>query len=116
VLAVAKRQRGKRYVWGASGPHAFDCSGYVQYVFRHALGRHLPKYTDTQYAVLRHITRRQLRPGDLVFVGRHRHKAHVGIYAGHWTWWVAPHTGSHVQRQRIYPAPHTYARVIRAAG
>ena len=114
VLRVARSLRGHPYVWGAAGPHAFDCSGYVQFVFRRALGRHLPKYTDTQYARLRHIGRGALRPGDLVFVGgRRHHKWHVGIYAGHGRWWDAPHTGSHVQKQRIWGAAHSYARVIR---
>lgn len=114
VLRVARSLRGHPYVWGAAGPRAFDCSGYVQFVFRRALGRHLPKYTDTQYARLRHIGRGALRPGDLVFVGsRHHHKWHVGIYAGHGRWWDAPHTGSHVQKQRIWGAAHSFARVIR---
>ena len=113
VLRTARAQRGKPYVWGAAGPHAFDCSGLVQYVFRHALGMRLPKYTDTQYAVTRHIHhRRNLRVGDLVFVRAGRHEEHVGIYAGHGRWWVAPHTGSHVKLQRIYRAPHVFSRVI----
>jgi cell wall-associated NlpC family hydrolase len=112
VMSVARAQRGKPYVWGAAGPRAFDCSGYVQWVYRHALGRHLPKYTDTQWAVLKHIKRHELRRGDLVFVGGGRHKSHVGIYAGHWQWWVAPHTGSHVKKQPIWPARHTFARVV----
>jgi cell wall-associated NlpC family hydrolase len=114
VLQVARAQRGKPYVWGAAGPRAFDCSGYVQWVYRRAVGRHLPKYTDTQWTVVRHISRHQLRPGDLVFVGGGRHKSHVGIYAGHWTWWVAPHTGSHIKKQPIWPARHTFARVLRS--
>lgn len=114
VLRVARSLRGHPYVWGAAGPHAFDCSGYVQFVFQRALGRHIPKYTDTQYDRLRHIPRRALRPGDLVFVGwPHHHKWHVGIYAGHGKWWDAPHTGSHVQKQRVWGAVHSYARVIR---
>lgn len=113
VLAVARAQRGKPYVWGAAGPRSFDCSGYVQWVYRRALGKRLPKFTDSQWAVLEHIKRRELRPGDLVFVGAGRQKSHVGIYAGHWKWWVAPRTGSHVKKQRIWPAPHTFARVVR---
>ena len=112
VLRVPRSLRGRPYVWGAAGPHAFDCSGYVQFVFRRALGRRLPKYTDTQYAVLRHIGRHALRPGDLVFVGHRRHhKSHVGIYAGHGMWWDAPHTGSHVRKQPVWGGAHAYARV-----
>jgi cell wall-associated NlpC family hydrolase len=113
VLKVARAQRGKPYVWGAAGPHAFDCSGFVQFVYRKALGKHIPKYTDTQYSHTRHLhSARQLRKGDLVFVRAGRHEEHVGIYAGHWHWWVAPHTGSHIKLQRIYPARHVYSRVI----
>jgi len=112
VIRVARSQRGKPYIWGAAGPHAFDCSGYVQWVYRHALGVRLPKYTDTQYGALHHIRGRQVRAGDLVFVRHGRHESHVGIYAGHHRWWVAPHTGSHVKLQRIWPARHVYARVL----
>jgi cell wall-associated NlpC family hydrolase len=113
VIRLARAQRGKPYVWGAAGPHAFDCSGYVQWVFRHALGVRLPKYTDTQYGALAHIRASHLRRGDLVFIREGRHESHVGIYAGYHRWWVAPHTGSHVKLQRIWPAHHVYARVIR---
>lgn len=112
VLRVARAQRGKPYVWGAAGPHAFDCSGYVQWVFRHALGRRLPKYTDTQYGALEHIRARKLRAGDLIFVREGRHESHVGIYAGHHRWWVAPHTGSHVKLQKVWGFHNVYARVI----
>jgi hypothetical protein len=112
VLRVARAQRGKPYVWGAAGPRAFDCSGYVQWVFRHALGHRLPKYTDTQYRSLAHIRARKLRAGDLIFVREGRHESHVGIYAGRHRWWVAPHTGSHIKLQRVWGSHHVYARVI----
>ncbi|HET7311843.1 MAG TPA: C40 family peptidase [Mycobacteriales bacterium] len=112
IIAVARAQRGKPYVWGAAGPHAFDCSGYVQWVYRRALGVRLPKYTDTQYDSLAHIRASKLRRGDLIFVREGRHESHVGIYAGKHRWWVAPHTGSHVKLQHVWPARHVYARVI----
>jgi len=112
IIAVARAQRGKPYRWGAAGPRAFDCSGFVQWVYRRALGVHLPKYTDTQYAETAHIKRRKLHRGDLVFIRRGRHEEHVGIYAGRGRWWVAPHTGSHVKLQRIYRAHHVYSRVL----
>jgi cell wall-associated NlpC family hydrolase len=112
VMRVARAQRGKPYVWGAAGPRAFDCSGYVQWVFRHAIGRQLPKYTDTQYRALDHIRARKLRRGDLIFVREGRHESHVGIYAGKHRWWVAPHTGSHVKLQKVWGYRNVYARVI----
>jgi cell wall-associated NlpC family hydrolase len=112
VIRVARAQRGKPYVWGAAGPRAFDCSGYVQWVYRHALGIRLPKYTDSQFNALPHIRPGRLRRGDLVFVRHGRHESHVGIYAGGHRWWVAPHTGSRVKLQKIWPAHHVYARVL----
>ena len=111
VLTVARAQRGKPYVYGADGPHAFDCSGLVRFVFARAAHRFLPHNAAAQFHSLHHIWRYQLRPGDLVFVDNGS-VSHVGIYAGHHNWWVAPHTGTRVQLQHIYPAHHVYARVL----
>jgi cell wall-associated NlpC family hydrolase len=52
-----------------------------------------------------------LQPGDLVFTDN-GYISHVGIFAGHHHWWVAPHTGTHVQLQRIYHAHFLYGRVL----
>jgi cell wall-associated NlpC family hydrolase len=112
VLQEAKRQKGKPYVYGAAGPHAFDCSGLVRYVFMHSVHRVLPHNAAAQYHSLRHIRRSSLQPGDLVFVDNGGYVSHVGIFDGHHHWWVAPHTGTHVQRQRIYRAHFVYARVL----
>jgi cell wall-associated NlpC family hydrolase len=112
VLKEASRQRGKPYVYGAAGPHAFDCSGLVRFVFGHALHRWLPHNAAQQYHSLHHIKRKNLRRGDLIFTDN-GYVSHVGIFAGHHHWWVAPHTGTHVQKQRIYHAHFVYARVIR---
>lgn len=111
VLAEAARQKGKPYVYGADGPHAFDCSGLVRYVFMHAIGRVLPHNAAAQYYAVRHIRRRSLQPGDLIFTDN-GYISHVGIFAGHGRWWVAPHTGTRVQLQRIYRAHFRYGRVI----
>lgn len=109
VLALTKRLRGRPYVWGAAGPRAFDCSGLVQYVFRRAIGKHLPRSTWAQWAAIKHIRRSQLKPGDLVYV---RGLWHVGIYAGKGYWWEAPHTGSHVKKRRIWAHHLRFGRVI----
>jgi len=111
VLAEARRQRGKPYVYGADGPHAFDCSGLVRYVYLHSVHKSLPHNAAAQYHTLRHIRRPDLMPGDLVFTDN-GYISHVGIFAGHHHWWVAPHTGTHVQLQRIYHAHFVYARPL----
>jgi cell wall-associated NlpC family hydrolase len=112
VLKEASRQKGKPYIYGAAGPRAFDCSGLVSYVYAHAAHRYLPHNAAAQYHSLHHVKRKNLEKGDLIFVDD-GYVSHVGIFAGHHHWWVAPHTGSHVQKQRIYHAHFVYARVLR---
>jgi cell wall-associated NlpC family hydrolase len=83
VVRVAFSQVGSRYVWGASRPGAFDCSGFTSYVMRQ-MGVTLPRTSRAQFNVGRAVTRSGLLPGDLVFfrgpsgggVG------HVGVYVG----------------------------------
>jgi cell wall-associated NlpC family hydrolase len=112
VLTEARREAGKPYVYGAAGPGAFDCSGLVRYVFGHAIGKWLPHNAAAQYSVIKHINRRELKPGDLVFQESGGYPFHVGIYAGHDKWWHAPHTGDHVRKQRIYRGHLFYGRVL----
>jgi cell wall-associated NlpC family hydrolase len=111
VIREARRQKGKPYVYGDDGPHAFDCSGLVRFVFMHSVHRTLPHNAAEQYHSLRHISRKRLRPGDLIFTDN-GYISHVGIFAGHHHWWVAPQTGTRVQLQRIYHAHFRYARVL----
>ena len=81
VISVAKKQIGDRYSAGAVGPSAFDCSGFTRYVYRVAVGMHLPHYSRAQYGVVKKIPLKQARPGDLVFFLRNG-AHHVGIYLG----------------------------------
>lgn len=71
---------GSPYVWAASGPSAFDCSGFTQWAFAQA-GVRLPHYSGAQYAMTTRISASQLQPGDLVFWGGSG-SAHVAIYMG----------------------------------
>jgi cell wall-associated NlpC family hydrolase len=112
VLSFAAKQKGKPYVYGGAGPRSFDCSGLVMYVFKHAVGRSLPHNAAAQYRYSHHISRKHLRRGDLVFVDNGGYISHVGIYDGHHHWWVAPHTGTRVQRQYIYHAHFLYGRIL----
>lgn len=86
VVALARAQIGKRYVYGATNPkRGFDCSGLVLYIAK-ALNIDLPRTANQQARVGRALARdtAQLRPGDLVTFanGRSRRISHIGIYIG----------------------------------
>ncbi len=76
MLAYARSQVGKGYTPGASGPHAFDCSGFTKSAYA-LMGLDLPHSSGGQAARARMVSRSEARPGDLV-VG----PGHVGIYMG----------------------------------
>jgi cell wall-associated NlpC family hydrolase len=85
VVQVAEQQRGKRYVFGAAGPSAFDCSGLVVYAYRRAgvatrLGGGHSGYGMLAWARAHHrFSRSNPQVGDVVIYGG---GAHVGIYIG----------------------------------
>lgn len=81
LKAVEKYGEGHKYVWGASGPTAFDCSGLVMYALKHAYNIDFPHFSGSQYGMTQHISRDQAKMGDLVFWGNHGDE-HVGVYAG----------------------------------
>jgi cell wall-associated NlpC family hydrolase len=86
----ALTQQLKPYVWGAEGPNGFDCSGLVMWAYQ-KVGISLPHYTGNQWTAGTHISREELRPGDLVFFYNDLH--HVGIYVGGGMMVHAPRTG-----------------------
>jgi cell wall-associated NlpC family hydrolase len=114
AVRIASHQRGKPYVWGAAGPHAFDCSGLVKYVYG-KLGVHLPHHAATQYTRTRHLSHHAERPGDLIFFalagGGTRSIDHVGIYSGHHAMWVARHPGTTITREHIWTHRYWVGRV-----
>lgn len=77
--AVQKYGAGKPYVWGATGPDSFDCSGLVQYALAKAFHKSFPHYSGSQYNASYAVSDPQ--PGDLVFFGPGGSN-HVGVYAG----------------------------------
>lgn len=84
INRVASRQLGKRYRWGAIGPNSFDCSGLTNYTYRVAIHKRIPRTAQAQYNSGRHISYRNVQPGDLVFFGYSRYSIyHVGLYVGH---------------------------------
>ncbi|MBR1590813.1 MAG: C40 family peptidase [Acidaminococcaceae bacterium] len=89
ILKTAAQYKGVPYVFGGTTPRGFDCSGYVQYVFaKH--GVRLTRTADTQALEGKYVSRKALRPGDLVFFTTYEPGAsHVGIYAGNNRFWNA---------------------------
>ena len=82
IIANAYTHVGKPYIYGATGPNAFDCSGLTQYAYR-AGGINISRTTYTQVNEGRHVPRNQLQRGDLIFTeGTPSNPTHVGIYIG----------------------------------
>jgi len=97
ALLAAESRIGAPYRHGGAGPETFDCSGLVAYAYRQA-GIEVPRTAAQQYAVARPVSRRDLRPGDLVFFRlSSREVSHVGIYAGDDRFVHAPQHGGLVR-------------------
>lgn len=79
AIKTACAQVGDPYVWGATGPNSFDCSGLTQYAYK-AAGVYLTHFTGAQWNEGKAISRSDARPGDLVFFFSDLH--HVGLYLG----------------------------------
>lgn len=110
VLNAASSHAGKRYVYGATGPSTFDCSGYTGYVFRQ-VGIHLPRTSQQQRAHLPRVANHLKRPGDLIFTHNGSGRVyHVGIYAGNDQMWHSPRTGDVVKRSSIFSRNYTVGR------
>ena len=112
AVSAAMTRLGDRYVFGATGPRRFDCSGLVQWAYRQA-GISTTHYTGTLWNDYRHIPESQLKPGDLVFFYRDHH--HVGIYIGNGLMINAPHTGDVVRIASI-SAHGYYSGAVRVVG
>ncbi|MEV4330237.1 NlpC/P60 family protein [Streptomyces sp. NPDC049597] len=94
AVAYAYGALGKPYVWGATGPSAYDCSGLIQAAWRSA-GVSLPRTTYTQINAGQRVSRSQLAPGDLVFF--YSGISHVGLYIGGGQMIHAPRPGAPVR-------------------
>jgi len=94
VVAFVYAQIGKPYVFGASGPNSYDCSGLTSAAWA-SVGISIPRTSQEQWASLPHVPTADMQPGDiLVFNGA----GHVGIYVGGGMMIDAPHTGLNVEK------------------
>ncbi|MDR0380205.1 MAG: C40 family peptidase [Candidatus Accumulibacter sp.] len=90
---------GINYRRGGTSPDSgFDCSGFVQAVFRDALGEPLPRTVKEQSRVGDAVAKNELKPGDLVFFNTMRRAfSHVGIYLGDNRFLHSPRTGGEIR-------------------
>ncbi|MEU5956892.1 NlpC/P60 family protein [Streptomyces sp. NPDC047525] len=102
AVSYAHKALGSPYVWGATGPDAFDCSGLTQAAYR-AAGVDLPRTTYAQIAAGERIPRSQLQPGDLVFF--YQGISHVGLYVGNGQMIHAPNPSAPVRLAPISQMP-----------
>ncbi|MFJ3774383.1 NlpC/P60 family protein [Streptomyces sp. NPDC090075] len=99
AIAFARAQIGKPYVWGATGPGSYDCSGLSQAAWK-AAGVSLPRTTYDQVNAGTTVSLADARPGDLVFF--YDDVSHVGIYIGNGMMIHAPKPGAYVREESIY--------------
>jgi len=99
LASFAMTLRDIRYRRGGRAPTTgFDCSGFVHYVFAHALGVDLPDTSATQYLDGSQVARNELQTGDLVFFHtRGKRVSHVGIYLDNGRFIHSPSTGKRVR-------------------
>ncbi|MFJ2190425.1 NlpC/P60 family protein [Kitasatospora sp. NPDC087861] len=102
ALAAAVRTIGSPYVYGSTGPRAFDCSGLMYYSWRQA-GVTLPRTSQAQAYAGQRVSLSEARPGDLVIFYRDMH--HVGMYAGGGVIVHAPYPGAKVRYESVNAMP-----------
>jgi cell wall-associated NlpC family hydrolase len=105
AIAFALSQLGDPYVWGATGPDSWDCSGLTMEAWAHA-GIQLPHYSVAQYEQVKHISADELQPGDLIFWADDANDPstifHVAMYLGSGQMIHAPRTGKPVKLENVY--------------
>jgi probable lipoprotein NlpC len=102
VIQTARGLLGTPYKYGGTTPAGFDCSGFVNYVYRTAAGLSLPRMTHDLVRSGKPIRAGRLQPADLVYFKiEHQKPLHVGIYLGGGTFIHAPSARGKVNIQRL---------------
>ncbi|MGJ5750947.1 cell wall-associated NlpC family hydrolase [Streptomyces puniciscabiei] len=106
AFSAAQSVIGSPYVYGASGPSSFDCSGLTSWAYAQA-GVSIPRTSESQATIgTRIYDQSQLKVGDLVFFYGDIH--HVGLYAGNGQVLHAPHTGAVVRYEAMSDMPFQF--------
>jgi cell wall-associated NlpC family hydrolase len=105
AISAASTHLGKPYLWGATGPGSFDCSGLTLTAYR-AAGINLPRTSREQWYAGTHVDLGALQPGDLLFWATNLADPatihHVALYIGNGQMIAAPHAGANVRVQPVY--------------
>ncbi|MET8676483.1 NlpC/P60 family protein [Streptomyces sp. NPDC004647] len=105
ALSAAKTKIGSPYVWGATGPSSFDCSGLTSWAYSQA-GVQLDRTSQAQANNGTRISQGELKPGDLVLFYSDLH--HIGLYAGNGQILHAPKPGASVRFESINNMPFAF--------
>ncbi len=112
AIQFALGELGKPYVWGATGPHTYDCSGLILRAFQ-AAGIDLPRVSRDQFRSGGHVPVKQAQPGDLLFYATDPSDPatihHVAMYMGDGRMVEAPYSGESV---RVRPVPWGYSELV----
>lgn len=112
AIQFATGELGKPYVWGATGPNTYDCSGLILRAFQ-AAGIDLPRVSRDQFTAGGHVPVAQAQPGDLLFYATDPQDPatihHVMLYMGDDQMVEAPYSGEAV---RVRPVPWNYAELV----
>ena len=109
AVAFAESKLGDSYVYGATGPNTYDCSGLTQAAWA-AAGVSIPRTSEEQWAALPRISRSQLQPGDLIFFFG-APPSHVAIYIGNGMYIQATHPGSYIEWASLDPSSEYYGNM-----
>lgn len=112
LLGVLNAQVGKPYVWGATGPNSFDCSGLVYYAFNKSGVKKISRKTAADYYKdCKKVNASDRKPGDLVFWAKGGHVYHVGVYIGNGMMINAENPNVGVRKTKLWSNVYAYGRL-----
>jgi cell wall-associated NlpC family hydrolase len=110
IIGQAKKLKGKPYRYGGATPSGFDCSGYVQYVYKKA-GKKIGRTSGAQLAS-KSVPKSKKKPGDILIFMHGSTAYHSAIYAGDGKMWEAQRTGVPVGKHAIWSSGYVVRRPV----
>ena len=109
LIGNAEKYIGVPYVWGGKSPSGFDCSGFVQYVFRETYGMEIGGWTGAQESAGTRIPVEQAQAGDLYFWGNPGSTYHVALATGGGSYIHASQPGTPLGYSNVQSFTPTFA-------